>query len=118
MKCTECKVGYCAYRSTEPQRECPIQNGHRYSSHFSMPPQESGKGSIVPEGTHMVIDWSSFRREAAKEILAGMVANKVYRAHPDDNDEDELKAQQRAAKRAAFTAIVYADALIEKFKQE
>ena len=63
-------------------------------------------------------DWSSFRREAAKDILAGMVAKKVYHAHPDDDDEDDLKAQQRAAKRAAFTAIVYVDALIEKLKQE
>lgn len=74
--------------------------------------------NIAPVNNPVSFDWSAFRREAAKEILAGMVANKVYRAHPDDNDEDELKAQQRAAKRAAFTAIVYADALIEKFKQE
>ena len=62
-------------------------------------------------------DWSSFRREAAKDILAGMVAKKVYHAHPDDDDEDDLKAQHRAAKRAAFTAIVYADELIRQLKQ-
>lgn len=115
MKCNECKVGYCAYRSTDPQRECPIQNGQKT---ISTPTEKSGKGFIVPEGARMVVDWQSFRREAAKEILAGMVANKVYRAHPDDNDEDELKAQQRAAKRAAFTAIIYADELIKQLKQE
>ena len=71
---------------------------------------------IVPIGTEKTVDWFAFRREAAKDILAGMVAKKVYHAHPDDDDEDGLKAQQRAAKRAAFTAIVYADELIRQLK--
>ena len=76
----------------------------------------SGEWEIIDESES--VDWDAFRREAAKDILAGMVAKKVYHAHPDDDDEDDLKAQQRAAKRAAFTAIVYVDALIEKLKQE
>lgn len=72
MKCTECKVGYCAYRSTDPQRECPIQNAPKT---ISTPTEKSGKGFIVPEGARMVVDWSSFRREAAKDFISGMLAN-------------------------------------------
>lgn len=76
----------------------------------------SGGWEIIDESEP--VDWSSFRRDAAKDILAGMVAKKVYHAHPDDCDEDELKDQQRAAKRAAYTAIIYADELIKQLKQE
>lgn len=109
MTCTECKVGYCAYRSTDPQRECPIQNGHRDSSHFSMPPQESGKGSIVPEGTRMVTDWSSFRREAAKDILCAIINNKDTFAVPHDKRVGEVEVSN---------AIFLAEELIRQLKQE
>ena len=88
-----------------------IADGVLYHDNFA-----SGALEIIDDSNP--VDWSSFRREAAKDILAGMVANKVYRAHPDDDDEDYLKGQQRAAKRAAFTAVVYADELIKQLKEE
>lgn len=33
---------------------------------------------IVPNGTEMTVDWSAFRREAAKDILCALVGNKDY----------------------------------------
>lgn len=63
-------------------------------------------------------DWEAYRKETAKAILAGMVSNKVCRAHPDDDIEEELKAQKHAAKRAAYTAIIYADELVRQLKEE
>lgn len=115
MKCKDCNVWGCQHRTSNAEQECVLQN---IAGHIITQPSKVTKKFLVLEGTAITVDWSSFRREAAKDILAGMVAKKVYRAHPDDNDEDDLKEQQRAAKRAAFTAIVYADELIKQLKQE
>lgn len=101
MKCTECKVGYCAYRSTDPQRECPIQNGLKT---ISTPTEKSGKGFIVPEGARMVVDWSSFRREAAKDILPALI--EMYGL---ESLNKETWCKQ---------AIEWADELIKQLKQE
>lgn len=30
---------------------------------------------IVPIGTEMTVDWSSFRREVAKDILCALISN-------------------------------------------
>lgn len=102
MKCTECKVRYCAYRSTEPQRECPIQNGLKTIS----TPTESGKVFIVPEGARMVVDWQAFRREAAKDFISGMLAN-VSPA-----------ADQWTTPEIVTAALDIADELIKQLKDE
>lgn len=109
MNCIDCKDFTCPHRS---------ENTGGGSCYYESGEQKEKLLTMAAEASLHYVDWSSFRREAAKDILAGMVANKVFRAHPDDDDEDYLKAQQRAAKRAAFTAIVYADELIKRLKDE
>lgn len=64
--------------------------------------------------------WFDLRNKYAGMVLQGMMANKVYRAMPDDVDstENDLILQELAAKRAAYTAIKYTDALIEGLRKE
>lgn len=75
---------------------------------------ELGLNANLPERKEA--GWEKYRREAAKDILAGMVSNKVCRAYPGDNIEEELKAQKHAAKRSAYTAIIYADELVRQLQ--
>lgn len=95
---------------------CPICNKkvHRLSSVdgelYYCP--EHGEIKYFPD------PWRNFRREASKAILQGMVANKVYRLFPEDVDWDaEKECQDRAAKRAAYTAVKYANALIDELEK-
>ena len=55
------------------------------------------------------VDWSAFRREAAKDILAGF-AGSVMR------DDDIL--EDKTVKDLVKTAVVWADSLIKQLKEE
>lgn len=61
---------------------------------------------IVPIGTEMTVDWSAFRREAAKDILCALVGNKDY-----------LKVIGRIEPETML-AIALADELIKQLKDE
>lgn len=61
---------------------------------------------IVPMGTEMTVDWSSFRREAAKDFISGMLAN-VSPA-----------ANQWTTPEIVTAALEIADTLIAQLKQE
>lgn len=58
-------------------------------------------------------DWCTLRQQAAIRILAGLVSNRAIRVDEEDNDPEELERQARTTKRCAYTAVKYADALIE-----
>ena len=102
MKCVDCKVGYCVYRSTNPQQECTLQNT---GGTIISKPSKGKKEFIVPEGTAMTVDWSAFRREAAKDILVGICANWNHGFSGCITDAPDL-------------AIELANSLIKKLKQE
>lgn len=73
---------------------------------------EHGSINLMPD------PWRDFRKEASMHILQGIVAGKVYRAFPGDDDWSvDEKIQDKSAKRAAYTAVKYADALIELLKE-
>ena len=60
-----------------------------------------------PEPLKPTVDWSSFRREAAKDILVGMVANgELFYAYHEKEDT------------AVKQAIALADELIKQLKQK
>ena len=61
---------------------------------------------IVPIGTEMTVDWSAFRREAAKDILCALAGNKDY-----------LKVIGRIEPETML-AIRFADELIKQLKDE
>lgn len=61
---------------------------------------------IVPIGTEMTVDWSAFRREAAKDFISGMLAN-VSPA-----------ANQWTTPEIVTDALEIADTLIAQLKQE
>lgn len=61
---------------------------------------------IVPIGTEMTVDWSAFRREAAKDILVGLCANNNLGYYGNGNTA------------LASSAIALADELIKQLKQE
>lgn len=70
---------------------------------------QTGDGrKIYPEGQVVLleaVDWEAFRREAAKDILAGIATNiQIYL-----NEKDKCKA-------AAHDAIALADELIKQLK--
>lgn len=60
--------------------------------------------------------WETYRRTAAKDILAGIVSHDVYFAHPDTSTKEELEDHRHLAKIAAYTASVYADELIRQLQ--
>lgn len=60
--------------------------------------------------------WEIYRREAAKDILAGIVSNKVYFAHPDDCTKEGLENHRHLAEIAAYTAIIYVDELVRQLQ--
>lgn len=106
MKCIDCKVGYCVYKSTNPQQECALQNT---AGTIISKPSEGKKDFIVPEGTAMTVDWSAFRREAAKLMLPVTSNWKLTKA----------TASMAITKNAAVKlAIEYADELIKQLKDE
>lgn len=100
MKCKDCKVWGCQHRTSNAEQECVLQNSAGY-----IRPSEGAKRFLVPEGTAITIDWSAFRREAAKDILAGMMA------HP-------RVVYGGGAATQARLAIEYADELINQLKED
>ena len=103
MKCKDCNVWGCQHRTSNAEQECVLQN---IAGHIITQPSEGTKGFLVPEGTAMTIDWSSFRREAAKDFISGMLAN-VSPA-----------ADQWTTPEIVTAALEIADELIRQLKQE
>lgn len=98
MKCKDCNVWGCQHRTSNAEQECVLHN-----IAGDIRPSKSAKGFLVPEGSVMTVDWSAFRREAAKDILCAMVSAGYGRGIE--------------SKQASF-AIKYADELIKLLKQE
>lgn len=73
---------------------------------------ELGLNANLPERKEA--GWEKYRREAAKDILAGIVSHDIYFAHPDDCTKEELENHRHLAKIAAYTAIVYVDELVRQ----
>jgi len=97
MKCKECTIWSCHYRTTDAEREC-VFNTPTYLDNKTPPPIPFHGISIKSEP-----DWSSFRREAAKDILCAMVSGGYGRGRESEH---------------AYLAIKYADELIKHLKQE
>lgn len=84
MKCKDCNVWGCQHRTSNAEQECVLHN-----IAGDIRPSKSAKGFLVPEGSVMTVDWSAFRREAAKECairegyLAGLhheIMKRVFKA--------------------------------------
>lgn len=95
MNCFECKDFFCKHRSQSTAGgECFYESKEQMEKLLA----------ITTEATLDYVDWASFRREAAKDILAGWYSN------PDSNE----KSFEQMAK----MAIEQADELIKQLKEE
>lgn len=97
MNCTECKDFFCKHRSQiTAGGECFYESKE----------QREKLLAITTEATLDYVDWSSFRREAAKDILVGLCANNNIGYYGNSNTA------------LASSAIALADELIKQLKQE
>ena len=96
MNCVDCKVFTCSHRSESTGGgSCYYESGEQKEKLLTM----------AAEASLHYVDWSSFRREAAKDILVGICANWGNGFAGKLSDMTD-------------TAIELADALIAKLKQE
>lgn len=68
MKCKDCTSTLCSYRTTDGEKECFFDKHEGYPLPRDLWPSEDGSS----------VDWSAFRREAAKEILAASYTSDLF----------------------------------------
>jgi hypothetical protein len=83
MKCKDCTVFGCQYRTTDAEKDCYYE-----------------------QWTAKQFDWQSFRAEAAKDILAGIVAH------------SNISISSRDAERLTKLALTYTNELIRQLKEK
>ena len=99
MNCVDCKDFTCQHRSENTGgRRCYYESGEQKEKLLTM----------AAEASLHYIDWSSFRREAAKEILPTLIekASEIY--------ELESLAKEVWCEKA----VEWADELIKRLKDE
>ena len=100
MNCTECQDLFCKHR---------FQSSAGGQCFYESKEQMEKLLAVTTEATFAYIDWNTFRRDAAKDILAGF-AGSVMR------DDDIL--EDKTVKDLVKTAVVWADSLIKQLKEE
>ena len=105
MKCKDCNVWGCQHRTSNAEQECVLQN---IAGHIITRSSEGTKEFLVPEGFAMTVDWPSFRREAAKDILPALI----------DKASDVYDLESLAKDVWCHQAIEWADELIKQLKDE
>ena len=97
MNCIDCKDFTCLHRSkTTDGGSCYYESGEQKEKLLTM----------TAEASLHYVDWSSFRRDAAKDFISGMLAN-VSPA-----------ANQWTTPEIVSAAIEIADELIKRLKDE
>ena len=93
MKCSQCPDLFCKHRTTMAEQECV------YDEHYEQVLMRANENLM-----YQTLDWQSFRREAAKDILAAANASEFW-----ENEDSRGLVEH---------AIELADLLIEKLKEE
>ena len=101
MNCVDCKVFTCSHRSESTGGgSCYYESGEQKEKLLTM----------AAEASLHYVDWSSFRREAAKDILPAIINWRRM----NGAGANILISKEEATK----LAIEYADELIRQLKQE
>lgn len=100
MNCIDCKDFTCQHRSESTGGgSCYYESGEQKEKLLTM----------AAEASLHYVDWSSFRKEAAKDILCAMIGNKNTVINLPDYRLGEIEVSN---------AIFLADELIRQLKQE
>ena len=99
MKCSKCPDLTCRHRTTNAERGCV------YDEHYDKILMRANQNAMYD-----YIDWASFRREAAKDMVVGMLAH-ATRYHPRNPKETDWH------KAIVEEGIELADELIKQLKE-
>lgn len=98
MNCVDCKDFTCPHRSESTGgRRCYYESGEQKEKLLTM----------VAEASLHYVDWSSFRREAAKDILCAILSGRQH-----------LNPVGRIGENEVSNAIFITDELIKQLKEQ